>query len=152
MTGNAKPPWRGNYDERQMRIRGDCFQHGFIALCLALILEPALGAGETRALPVGACHLALFVGIAVVSTEMIARGVYFGLARAARRNLSVLLVVAVLSYWVVTASRAATGPLWSSGRLADAGYMLAAAVAMTAIPVALAFRALADRAQAKRED
>jgi cation transport ATPase len=147
MRLTSKPTaWQRNYDERQLRIRGDCYMHGFLAMCGMLIAEwlfpPPAG---FLSHPSAWNTATLLVGLAVVIAEMVLRDVFFGLRDNRRGVMTVLMVLASAGLWLGAIwSLASTGP-WSGGGPTGSGAALADAVIFTAVPVSFVIRAIANR-------
>jgi hypothetical protein len=120
----GKTAWE--FDERQLRIRGDAYQHGFIlavALLLARMLLYATGIRWANEFTQGLVELSII--IAAASVELLLRGAYFG--RAALRKVFLLL-------WSACAVAVAAGlirdalagvPFTQDGMLTEDGGMLA---------------------------
>jgi NAD/NADP transhydrogenase beta subunit len=117
------------YDERQLKIRGDVFQRGFIIAFLLLMANALLHTFEiTWATPVQESLITAMVLMTIVIAELIIRGVYFGKSD----SRTMITVLAFLSGAAAFAQLAAAGlgiilnnrTLLEEGVLSDTGFSL----------------------------
>ncbi|MDR1387212.1 MAG: hypothetical protein LBJ44_06420 [Propionibacteriaceae bacterium] len=143
---------RTNYDERQLRLRGDCFMHGFVVMCALCILQVFLSRPDSHWSPGPMGVLSLLIGLSVVTVEMIARGAYFGLKPSSRPAVAILLVLASAVLWVVAIVHLLADQVWSGGGLTETGYALIDAIVFTSVPIAIAFKAGLERRRSDEDE
>ena len=137
-----------NFDERQLRVRGDVFLHGLIEALVLMAVLLAVPRGWAPSL-----YPSLIAAVAVViaaSVEMIWRGAYLPLGRRGERMRRFWRVVgavyAVILVLYVVAAVVGDGGLWSDGALTGAGAFAVLYLLICVIPLMLL---LADRRDAR---
>ena len=97
LIANNNRKVRTEYDERQLRVRGDAYRYAFYSVIICEVILLILEIGEvTLPVPYYALHFGgILIGTLVLSAYCIWKGAYWGLNNN-RRRYGIILVVAGL--------------------------------------------------------